>query len=356
MRSRIRIAHIISPIRFYGKEKWLAIFMKYINRDAFPSIVIPVVNHPDCHLADVLAEIGVQCQPLIMPGKISWSGINGIVSILRENRVDIIHCHDYKSDCIGFFANAKLKCKIMSTPHGWSNKFDIKLQFYQFVSKTLLQAFDRVVIFAPHIMKFRMRDNVSIVRNFIEVSREGSTARVDNRLFSYIGRLTWLKRVEDIIAALRYTKNTTIQLQIIGDGKLMKRLENLARKYELLSRVTFVGFRDDAVDLLDSSICLVMASLTEGISRVVLEAMALGKPVIGTDINGINSVVRDGETGILVPLKNPKAIAAAMDVIVEDVARARRMGEAARRFILTHYSPERAVEQYEEIYRELIGE
>jgi len=291
-------------------------------------------------------------------GKFSWKGVHEIAAILRRESIDILHSHDSKADVFAFAVKCRTGARIVSTPHGWSNERDMKLRMYQILDKQALRFFDRVVPLSSQIVKslpFRNPRKVVLIKNFIDLSALPPPAPFDGKLVSFIGRLTPLKRVEDAIEALRFVSDKEIRLQIIGDGRLRQPLEGLVERLGLGDRVSFLGFRADALDLLNGSAALVVLSLTEGTSRVAMEAMALGKPVIGTDIPGNRALIRHGETGILVPVRNPAAIAAALGELLRDRERYQSISRAAKDYIEANHSAAGAARRYEELYEELMS-
>jgi glycosyltransferase involved in cell wall biosynthesis len=356
MEETLRITHLISPLKLYGKEKWLLALLRHIDRDRYLCSVVMLTDEEHPALSHELEKEGIEFS-LVRCKKISLHDIIAAVAeIATERRIDIIHTHDYRADILGFFSARRARTSIVSTPHGWSNAPDLKLQMYQAFNKLLLPFFDRVVPLSPTLhrrLKRYCRRNTRMIRNFIDISALPEPRVGDKGLISFVGRLTWLKRVRDTISALRFTRDASVRLQIIGDGPLNEELRRYAARLNLDDRVTFLGFRDDALDLLNRSAALVLPSLTEGISRVAMEAMALGKPVIGTDIPGIRILVDDGRTGMLVPRKDPRAIARAIDTLLYDEALYSAMGGAARDFILRTHAAEVVVREYEELYREM---
>jgi len=354
----IRVAHLLNPIKLYGKEKWLLAFLKHIDRERIHSIVILIERDPSLQLAEALAAEGIQSFLVRVPGRFSWKGVLEIAAILERESIDILHSHDSKADVFAFAVKCKTGARIVSTPHGWSNERDVKLQFYQLLDKQALRFFDRVSPLSSRItqcLPFRNPKKVVLIRNFIDLSTLPPPGAFDEKLVSFMGRLTPLKRVEDAIEALRFVDDREIRLQVIGDGYRRPSLERLADRFGLRERVSFLGFRADALDLLNRSATLVVPSLTEGISRVAMEAMALGKPVIGTDIPGNRELIRHGETGIIVPVRRPAAIAAAMRELLGDQARYQSISRAAKDYIEANHSAARAVKRYEELYEEMMS-
>jgi glycosyltransferase involved in cell wall biosynthesis len=198
------------------------------------------------------------------------------------------------------------------------------------------------------------RDRMTLIPNFVDLSDLPVPNDRDPKLFSFVGRLVALKRVEDAVRALRLTEDGGITLQIVGDGPLRRGLERLVETTGLSRRVSFLGFRDDALPLLARSAALVLPSLTEGISRVSMEAMALGRPVIATDIPGNRELIENGVTGFLVPVRNPGAIARCMDTLAADRAIYDAISRSAAEYIVRHRSAAVIVGEYERLYERVM--
>lgn len=356
MNRRIRIAHLISPMQLYGKEKWLLALLAHLDRDRFHSIVMPMVPSETFPLAGRLEQCGCEYHPIFVERGLSRKAFRELVRLINERDVDIVHSHDYRADFYALMARKRIGAKIISTPHGWSTARDPKLQMYQAADRFILRYFDLVVPLSKHMietLKFVNRQKVLLIDNFVDLASLPSPAGYDPKLVTYLGRLTKIKRVEDIITAIGLIDDPEVRLQIVGDGPLRGELEKLARTEGISPRVTFTGFRDNALDYLNRSACLVIASLTEGISRVTMEAMGMGKQVIGTDIPGIRALIEHERTGLLVPTRNPEAIASAIRRITGERDLAEKMGKAARKYIEERRSAEVAAGEYGKLYTEL---
>jgi glycosyltransferase involved in cell wall biosynthesis len=142
---------------------------------------------------------------------------------------------------------------------------------------------------------------------------------------------------------------------VVGDGELRGDLEARRRALELEGCVWFTGWREDVPDLLALCDLFVLPSLGEHFGRVLIEAMAMARPVVATDAGGVPEIVIAEETGLLVPPGNPKALAEAVLALLADPARARDLGAAGRRRAEACFSLRRHVEAVEAVYRELGG-
>jgi len=138
---------------------------------------------------------------------------------------------------------------------------------------------------------------------------------------------------------------------VVGDGELRSDLERRVRDAGLETRFTFTGERRDVPDLLASFDVYVLPSLYEGLPHSLLEAMAAGVPVVTTATGGSEEAVEHERTGLLVPLRDPHALAAAIIRLLDDPAAARAMAERGQRRVHERYSTERLVEQAKALYR-----
>jgi glycosyltransferase involved in cell wall biosynthesis len=161
----------------------------------------------------------------------------------------------------------------------------------------------------------------------------------------FVGRLVPRKEVPVLIEALMRVRASgrDAELDLVGDGPERERLEALAASTGLRGAVRFLGMLDEAgvACALRKADVLVVPSSSEGLPVVIMEAMASGLPVIASEIDGIPELVRDGETGLLVPPCNPERLAEAIIRLLDDADLARRMGEAGRRLVAQHHDADR---------------
>jgi glycosyltransferase involved in cell wall biosynthesis len=170
------------------------------------------------------------------------------------------------------------------------------------------------------------------------------------------GRLAEQKGLEYLIraAALLQPVMPAAKFVVAGDGPLERRLARLVSELRLEDTVLLVGFRSDVGDLLAASDLVVLPSLWEGLSISLLEAMAAGKPVVTTTLGSNREVTNDGETAVLVPPKDPAALAAAIQALVGDAARLDELGRRGRKVQQERYTLRRMLDGYAEEYDRLL--
>ena len=160
------------------------------------------------------------------------------------------------------------------------------------------------------------------------------------------------KDLETFLLAARGIRDAipSAEFLVIGDGPAGNMLKSLAGDLRLSESVHFLGERPDVPDLLAALDILVMTSYTESFPNAILEAMAMGKPVVATNVGGIPEVVAQGQTGFLVAPRDPKAIADRVLSLCQDSTRRHEMGKAARARVENNFTVQAITAKLEDIY------
>jgi glycosyltransferase involved in cell wall biosynthesis len=141
---------------------------------------------------------------------------------------------------------------------------------------------------------------------------------------------------------------------IAGDGELRPQLERQVKEHRLEKHVILAGFRPDVLSLHRAFDIFVMSSVTEGLGTSLLDAMACGKPIVGTTAGGIPEVVADGVTGLLVPPRDPEALARALVTLLKDRGLRVQFGAAALARVRERFSAERMVQDTLRVYQRVV--
>jgi glycosyltransferase involved in cell wall biosynthesis len=176
-------------------------------------------------------------------------------------------------------------------------------------------------------------------------------------LVGLVGRLVPIKAPGLFLEAAQAVLKTVPDaiFVLVGDGELRAPLERQANEQRLRERVRFTGWRSDLAEVYGALDLVVCCSLNEGTPVSVIEASAAGKPVVGTRVGGMPSVIQDGVTGLLVPPADPAALAEAMARILTDPDLARNMGRAGSAFSRERFGSERMLTQVKDLYRSLLS-
>lgn len=278
-----------------------------------------------------------------------------LAEVIAREGARIAHLHTFQSHVVGTRAARHAGAKILRTEH--HIQYFVDPSTSAFTRWSLARA-DAVVAISDYVAAFvartapGVRPKLRTVRNGVDADYFTPRPWPADAPFTFVVvcRLEPWKHVELAIEAMKALPDA--RLLIAGDGSAREGLE--ARARPLGSRVHFLGYCADPRDALARGHAAVSSSRDEPLGLSVLEAQAMGRPVIAFAGGGIPEVVRDGETGWLVHEQRVEALASRMREAASDVGRAKIMGAAARRFVDAEHRIERMCEGYGAAYSSLL--
>ena len=279
-----------------------------------------------------------------------------IRQIIKNNEITIVHTHHRMAAFYIRLLNFVYpKLTHVYTAH---NVFKNKLPLYRFALKNAKS------IAVGEAVNKNLKEDVGITDSKViynGVILKETDDQVDE-IISYSGikigciaRLSEQKGLIYLIEAMSLLTVKDIRLFIVGDGELRNELENKVKELHLQDSVTFLGYRKDIVECINSFDFLVSSSLFEGLALNVIEAFMNGKTMVATDIPGINEVVTE-ENGILVPAKKSMALASAIDKLATDEPLRNNLAFQAKKTYDEKFSYPMFLENYRALYREIQGE
>jgi len=368
----IRVLHLRDTHRICGPGKTVCETVR-LNRDSDVDYEVAAFGEREGNA--FLDRASSYCPTFALPdSRVLVPGTAfGLARRLRKAQVDLVHAHDFKSDLVSVMASRLAGVPVVTTVHGYIAVTG-KSQLYKRLDLMLLRAMDRVIV----VSETMKRDlggrgvagkRLAVVRNGIaidtyEFGRRSRTLRAESGLpedapvVGHIGRLSPEKGQARLLRTFPRVLEAVprARLFIVGDGPEMRALQELARSLGLEEATRFLGYREDVREVFANLDLLVLSSDTEGLPNVVLEAMAMGVPVVATAVGGTPEVVEHGVTGLLVPAGDEGALAAA---IVETFARPEAAADRVRRaraFVEGHCSMEALIRSTHQMYRELVAE
>ncbi|HID24209.1 MAG TPA: glycosyltransferase family 1 protein [Planctomycetaceae bacterium] len=205
-------------------------------------------------------------------------------------------------------------------------------------------------------------DEVTVVHSGVECPEKSETQRVlEPGHVPVVGTAGPLEAVKGIPYFLEAAEKvlatrSPVQFLVAGAGPEEENLRRLARDLGIQSNVTFApGFYDFSVSL-EAMDIFCLPSLQQGLGTIMLEAMALGKPVIASGVGGVYAVVHDNETGLVVPPSDSDAMARRILELLDDPERARRIGEQARALVRDHFNVQEMVRRTVDVYRQSVAQ
>jgi glycosyltransferase involved in cell wall biosynthesis len=294
---------------------------------------------------------------------------------MRESNFDVVHAHGLRA---GFLVRAAALA-IRKPPQIVYSIHGLHFAYYRsFWPKLLLVLAERLLkrqtslwlcaseSDAANALKFRIAypGRVHVVVNavdaltFQEHADLGSDFRLElgmaahEKLLTTVARLHRQKDLPTLLHAMRHVRSNinNVRLAIVGDGPETSKLRELCSQLALDRCVSFMGMRRDVPRILAATDIFLLATHWEATSIALLEAMAAGKPVIASNVDGVREVVVPEVTGILVQPENAGALAEAACRLLRDPALAQRMGQAGRQRVQQDFSPQKLWSRVEGFY------
>jgi glycosyltransferase involved in cell wall biosynthesis len=320
---------------------------------------------PDGRLAGRAREAGVETRPVRMRGPLDPRGLAALVRLVRREHVSLVHTHSSIDAWLGGMAARLCRVPVVRTRH-----VSIAIRrgpnpVYRWLADRVItsgEAIRRVVLAAgvPPARVVAIPAGVNLESfpfglKAPEIERElGLGSPVVGSVAMFRGSKGHPQLLQ-AFARVR-ERHPRASLLLVGDGIRRPWVEQLAREAGLADAVVFTGFRPDVPALLAAMDCFALASTrTEGVPQALLQAFAVGVPVVASRIGGIPEVVTDGETGLLVESEAVPPLAAAIERVLEDPVGAAQRARAARALVEARFSHGRSVDRLLALYDEVLA-
>ncbi len=291
-----------------------------------------------------------------------------LARFFKSGKADIIHTHGW-----GTFLEGLLAAKLAGIPtliHGEHGTDQLDLARRKIAYRIGIRGVDRILTVCENIRKRFIRhygipeQKILTILNGVDTSffKPDKTLRQATRLqlsfknddivIGTIGRLCSDKNYETLVKvmALVAREHSKVHLVFVGDGPDKKSLMEEVTGLGLENRVRFLGTRYDRLELLNAMDIFILTSISEGLPNTLLEAMSVGLPVVATTVGGIPEVVRTSKEGFLVEPRNPRGLAKPLEQLLQSSELRESIGRAGQRRIRSHFSLEKMVCEYENMY------
>jgi glycosyltransferase involved in cell wall biosynthesis len=313
--------------------------------------------------ARALEAGGVPVDAIPMRADVDPVTFTRVLAYLATHRPTILHTHLVHADAYGQTAGTMAGIPVrLSTKHGF-NEFR-EGHVFALGDRTIGALAHRQIAISRGLARYLAETegfaepDFEIVHYGIAPGAEPTAYAGAAPRFLCVGRLIPIKGHIVLLRAFREALDARpdLRLDIAGRGVLEPGLKDLARELGLLDSVRFLGHVTPIQAAVEDCLAVVVPSLGEGFGMVALEAMERARPVIAASIGGLEDLVRDGETGLLVPPGESAPLAAAMLALANDPARAAEMGRAGRLRAIERFPEDRCTERTEEVYRYWLAE
>jgi len=354
---RLSILQVITQRRFSGAERICLALCEELQRRGHRVTLLCKRNGD---MPEIARTLGVSARTPRISGKLNLWAPFAIAAVAAETKADVIHTHLSTAGLWGSVAGRMTGVPVLAHVHAMNSKTcytlaDLIATCSQGVRQHLLNqgvpaGQVRVAYNGVDMRRFEQLLPPTEVRRSLQLP---ATAP----LIGCVAHLSPKKGQEFLLRAMARISDAYPDLHclLIGEGDMLAVLRDLARSLGIGDRVHLLGFRSDAIQIINCLDILILPSIAkEGLGLALVEAALLGKPTIASNAPGIDEALQDGVSGILVPPGDPAHLAAALERLLADPGLRIRMGEAGRQRALTTFTVPAMTDQVEALYYELV--
>ncbi|MCG2754090.1 MAG: glycosyltransferase family 4 protein [Desulfobacteraceae bacterium] len=390
--KRIKVIHIITRMDKGGSAENTLLTVMGLDKESYDVVLVKGLS-VESNMADdetrAVEEMVKEAERegiriITVPGLVrrihlfyDLKAFFALIKILRYEHPDIVHTHTSKAGIMGRWAAFLTGIPvIIHTPHGhvfWGYFGRCKTLFYIILEKLTACITDKIIALTEQEKKDHLHfliaseDKFSVVHSGINLDRF-SNLSVDpavmkreleipegNLVVGTAGRLTPVKGQRYLIEAARKIVDVKPDTTFVflGDGELLNELKNMAFRLGIRENVKFLGWRPDVAEVMSTFDIFVLPSLNEGMGRVLVEAMAMGKPIVASDVGGIADLVVDGKNGFLVPAADVEIMVVRINDLLESAEKRKKMGENGKSRA-ANYSSNLMVKNIDQLYRAML--
>jgi len=362
--QRPTVVVAIKGLGIGGAEKLIVEGARFWNRDRFDYQVAYALPWKD-QLVEALSDQGIPVTCFGSSRGLTPASAVRFSKLVKHAGAEIVHAH---LPSMGAVARVSTRTPVIYTEHNIASSYRKPVQLVNrltysrnaatiAVSDAVFSSIDSY----PSPSKRMIPNGVHIDRSFETAAVRGELGlRDDQHLIVHVGNIRPLKGHKTLIAAAKHLSQIRDDFQIVSIGG-EKTEGDLASVRELATAtgaddyIRFLGRRDDALAF--TAACEVYANPAdvEGLPVTILEALALGRPVVATSVGGVPSIISDGKTGILVPPGDPEAIATGLAWMLDHPREAEQLGATGKALVNERYGLERMVRETEAVYEEVLG-
>lgn len=381
----IKVARVIARLNVGGPAQHVALLTHRLGPPEFASLLIsgrvPVTEGDMAYYAESLGvqPIYVEAMSRELSPLADLKALWSLYRLFRRERPDVVHTHTAKAGFVGraaaWLAGVPV---IVHTFHGHVLRGyfgSLKTNVFRLLERTCA-ALSTCVLTVSELNRRELLelgvtrpDKMRVVelgldlQRFADAPRFGGAIRdglglsPETPLIGFCGRLVPIKQPDLFLTAAHLVRRERpdAQFVILGDGELREAMEAKTAELGETAGIHFLGWQQDTPPLLADLSLLVLTSANEGTPVAAIEAGAAGVPTVSTAVGGVPDVVRDGETGWLVPDGDPEAVAEAILAALADPEETERRGRTAQAEFLTRFSVDRLAADTAALYRELLA-
>ena len=359
----MNILQVVPQLNVGGVETGTIDLAKYLTKNGHRCIVASAGGE----LVAELETAGIKHYKLPLENKAFWVMLKTarkLALIIKKENIDIVHGRSRVPAWVGFMATRQAKATFITTAHGHYSRhiFGYMMGWGKYtivpssvIGKHMIEDFGvpleniRVIPRSVDLEKY-------IFKGLKERNPKELLVGVIGRVTPIKGQLYFLKALASVLRSLPYVKAWIVGGVSPGKDNYMEELEVWIRRLGLSEAVTFLGNRRDIPEILAKLDCLVMPSIAEeSFGRVIVEAQAIGVPVVATKVGGVVEIIEDNKDGLLVYPRDHEGLSEALLKILKDPGFAKGLVGNARKKVQEKFSLEKMGEDTVKVYEEALG-
>ncbi|HEY4675817.1 MAG TPA: glycosyltransferase family 4 protein [Candidatus Angelobacter sp.] len=367
--KRVKVLQLISSGGYYGAENMLLNLCASQQKAGCQNSLVLFYNvhAPNVEFYERARRRGLSVRMVHCQGRADLSAVRQIEEYIEEDGIDLLHTHGYKADLYGYIAARRSRKPIVATCHNWVGG-TAALGIYNHLDRMALKRFHALAAVSDSVAQRLLDSGVSAkkirtIANGIDVQnfeRAHPLPALDfdgNKVIGMVARLDLQKGFEYLLRAARdlCVAFPALKIVMVGDGSDRQAIEEMIQRFGLLSNVILAGQHSDMPGIYAAMDIFVLPSLNEGLPMTILEAMAASRPVIATRVGAIPSVIKDGETGLLVEPGDTQSLRSAVARLLSQPDLCRRIGAAGHNWVSRNYTSEAMALKYRQMYDDVLG-
>ena len=374
MKKKIKILHLTKGTELYGAQRVILNLAENINSENFEALIATLVNnrHGQGTFVEEIENRGEKAITIKCRKRIDIPALQALITILKNQHIDILHCHELKSRLYGLIAARARNIPVVTTHHNWTGANRL-VKIFECLDALYIRFFDRIIAVSEELklsmLKFKIpAKRITVILNGINLKefqgdqkditslRKKIGIKVGEKIIGNVGRLSVEKGHKLFLTTAELIKKEypAIQFVIVGNGPLEGELKILVDKLGLKENVFFTGFCQDVQQIYSIMDIYLSTSVVEGTPMAMMEAMAMGVPVVATKVGGVSGLLQQNQGGILLDNNEPEKIADSVIDLLKNPDKLARLAANAQKNIEENHSALQMVRQYENIYMNII--
>jgi glycosyltransferase involved in cell wall biosynthesis len=376
---KTNLLYVITKLELGGAQKQLLSLARHLDKNKFNVFIFTARRGPLIQQAAAIPHVTLKTSSVLERTINPLRDILALFEIyafIRKNSIDLVHTHSSKAGILGRLAGRLAGTKmILHTVHGWSFhdcQHPLTRRLFIWLERLAAKISHKIIVVSEHdkvkgvINGIGKENQYALIRygiNYADFSRRNGAIRKefaiqnDDLVVTNVSCFKPQKACLDFVR-LAFLVNRIFpaaKFILAGDGRMRGKIEKAINRFRLRDKFILTGWRQDIPEILSATDVFILTSLWEGLPIAALEALASSRPVIATDTGGIREVIKEGDNGFLISVKDMRAMKDKLMLLLQDKTLREAMGEKGLSHLGSDFTQEKMVNRSQELYEGLIS-